>query len=377
MSAMGHPSITTTRLLLTWLAVCAAGAGLRAETHRHVPAAFRPTLAASHPPDLRIKSGDQVITATSAAASGGAHGGGAVPGPYTGPFLVEDAEPGDLLVVTFDAIEPDAPTGYSTAALAPNVLEPGALQGRPNPALLAWAIDRAKGVVRLDLSNTLPASGWRGRFASPTIELPLRPMLGSVALASSSRPVTEPAAVGPSGGRLSYAGVTAGTRVMLRVDEPGALLFLGHGQARRGDGGVTGTGITTSMCVVFSVELVKKRSWPHSSVVRPSTVVGEFEQAWPRLETADAVSTVAAASSLQQALQRATLELHHWLDDDFGLSEMATSILLGQVLEVEVADAGGDVATVVARVRKAYLPQPAPLPTPAAGSAPGADGASQ
>ncbi|MEQ1728931.1 MAG: hypothetical protein ABL982_11165 [Vicinamibacterales bacterium] len=346
-------------VLVALLGTLQTRADLQAETHRFVPTAFHAAPATSHPPAARIRSGDRVVTSTS--APDGA--------PFTGPFLVQDAEPGDLLVVTFETIEPAAATGYSAVALAPNALEPGALQGGPRPAPLAWAIDSAKGVVRLDLATIVSPTVLRERFASPTLELPMRPMLGSVALASPARSGPDAAALGPSGGYLAYTGVTAGTRVMLRVDAPGALLYLGHGQARRGDGGLTGTGIATPMRVEFGVELVKKREWPHSSVARPSTVVGEFEQAWPRLETADAVSTVAAAPTLQQALQRATLELHHWLDDDFGLSEQSVTLLLGQVLEIEVADAGGQTATVVTRVRKAYLPKAAPAPAPAAGPA--------
>lgn len=31
------------------------------------------------------------------------------------------------------------------------------------------------------------------------------------------------------------------------------------------------------MDVAFSVELVKKKAWPHSSVMRASTVAGEFD----------------------------------------------------------------------------------------------------
>ena len=120
---------------------------------------------------------------------------------------------------------------------------------------------------------------------------------------------------------------------MLPVFQPGALLFLGHGHARQGDGGVTGTGVETSLDVEFSVEVVKKQEWPHSSVARPSTVVGEFEMKWPRIESADYLMTVGSGTTLQQALQHATLELHHWLDDDFGLSERAVNIFVGQALD--------------------------------------------
>ena len=110
----------------------------------------------------------------------------------------------------------------------------------------------------------------------------------------------------------------------------------------------------------FSVELVKKKEWPHSSGVRPSTVVGEFEQGWPRIETSEYLKAVAVAPSLEQALQQATLELHHWLDDDFGLSEKTVSLFLGQALEYSIADVTEPDYTVVAKINKSYLPTPLP-----------------
>ena len=46
--------------------------------------------------------------------------------------------------------------------------------------------------------------------------------------------------------------MTAGVKVMLPVNEPGALLFLGDGHARQGEGEVVGTGLETSMDVEFT-----------------------------------------------------------------------------------------------------------------------------
>ena len=69
--------------------------------------------------------------------------------------------------------------------------------------------------------------------------------------------------------------------------------------------------------------------------------------------------TVGSAATLQQALQHATLEMHHWLDDDFGLSEKAVTIFMGQAVEYEIANIVEPNATVVAKVRKSYLPKAA------------------
>ena len=200
--------------------------------------------------------------------------------------------------------------------MAPSSFDPGGLANKA-AARVPWTIDKAKGVVRLDLASVIRNVDWRTRYSSPLYELPLRPMLGSLGVAPAGRRRPDPTVPGPFGGNLDYAGITAGVKVMLPVYQPGALLFLGHGKARQGDGEVGGAGIETSMDVEFSVEVVKKKEWPHSSVMRPSTVAGEFEIEWPRIETADYVMAVGSAPSLHQALQHATTELHHWLDDDY------------------------------------------------------------
>lgn len=345
-------------LFLT-LGVVAATAGLQADTHRFVPKVFYNTFSGAHPPALRIKSGDRVITSTlddlGIDADGKSQGAG--PNPQTGPFYVEGAEPGDLLVVTIEKLTPNRATGMSTSFMMPNSVDPGSLAGKPDPARVPWTIDQAQGVVRLDLPALVPNVDWRSRFSSPAFEMPLRPMLGSMGVAPPASKDALTTVPGPFGGNLISAGLTTGARVMLPVFQSGALLFLGHGHARQGDGGVTGTGIETSLDVEFSVEVVKKKEWPHSSVVRPSTVVGEFEQGWPRIENADYLMTVGSASSLQQALQHATLELHHWLDDDFGLSEKTVNIFMGQAIEYEIASIAEANVTVVAKVRKSYLPR--------------------
>lgn len=283
------------------------------------------------------------------------------PYPQTGPFYVEGAEPGDLLVVTIEKLEPNRAVGYSTSMMVANAVDPGSLSRRADTTRFPWTIDKARGTVRFELDTVFPAVNWRSRFSAPAFEMPLRPTLGSIGVAAAGVDAPGSASAGPFGGSMLSAGIAVGTRVMLPVFQPGALLFLGRGQAGKSAGLVTGTGIETSLDVEFSVEVVKKKAWPHSSVARPSTVVGEFEIGWPRLETDDYLMAVGSGPSLMLALQHATLELHHWLDDDFGLSEKSVNIFVGQALEYEVASLADPHFTVVAKVRKAYLPRPVPV----------------
>ena len=184
-------------------------------------------------------------------------------------------------------------------------------------------------------------------------------MLGSLGVSLAFTEGSTTTEAGPFGGNLNYAGITAGAKVMLPVYQPGALLFLGDGKARQGDGEVGGGGIDMSMDVEFTVELVKKKEWPHSSVMRASTIAGEFPIEWPRIETADYVMAVGTAPSLLQALQHATTELHHWLDDDYGFSERSLSIFLGQAIEYDVATVADKSFTVVAKVKRSYMPREA------------------
>src|SRR5438132_13707855 len=96
-----------TTLLLITLGILVGSVALRAETYRFTPTQFYNTWSAAHPPALRIKPGDRVVTKTIDAGGVDWNGKtvGVGPNPETGPFYIEGAEPGDALVVTFGAVE--------------------------------------------------------------------------------------------------------------------------------------------------------------------------------------------------------------------------------------------------------------------------------
>ena len=137
-------------------------------------------------------------------------------------------------------------------------------------------------------------------------------MLGCVGVAPARKEAIATATPGAFGGNMDYAGVTAGVKVMLPVNEPGALLFIGDGHARQGEGEVVGTGLETSMDVEFTVDLIKKKA------------VG-----WPRMETDTHMMVLGSARPLLQALQHATTEMQRWLMADYGFSERGASTLHG------------------------------------------------
>ena len=142
-------------LILVAVALTSVAAGAQTPTtHTFMPERFFNTFSGAHPPALRIKPGDRVITKT-LDASGVDWNGKTVaqgPNPQTGPFFVEGAEPGDLLVVSFGKIEINRATAYSGGALAPYTVDPSALLARTERQAprATWILDKAKGTARLD-----------------------------------------------------------------------------------------------------------------------------------------------------------------------------------------------------------------------------------
>src|SRR5688572_618644 len=163
-----------------------------AETHRLAPSVYINTYSAAHTPVLRIKSGDRVVTAvvddTGVDARGTTVAQG--PNPQTGPFFIEGAEPGDLLVVTIEKLEPNRATGTSAALMHGASIEPGSISSRGDNGRVTWTIDAAKGVVRFDLQS-VGRTSWRTRFDAPRFEMPLAPSLASIAVAPAGTDVVQ------------------------------------------------------------------------------------------------------------------------------------------------------------------------------------------
>lgn len=303
-------------------------------THQFLPTTYYTTYSFAHPPALRIRPGDRVVTKTIDAAGVDWNGKTVSPGgnPQTGPFYIEGAEPDDMLVVTLEKIQPNRATGYSGSLLAAYATTPQAIAGRTerDQKRMIWNIDTVKGIVSIESPDLTPAR----------LELPLEPMLGCVAVAPARKEAIAAITPGAFGGNMDYAGMSAGVKLMLPVNEPGALLFLGDGHARMGEAEVAGTGVETSMDVEFTVDLVKKK-----------TIV------WPRLENDTHIMVLGSARPLLEAFQLATAEMQKWLMTEYGFSERGASTFMGQAMEYEIANVVDPNFTVVAKMRKALLPR--------------------
>jgi len=327
-----------------------------AETHRFTPTTYYTTFSAAHAPALRIQPGDHVITSTVDAAGYDQDSKMVTaPGnPQTGPFYIEGAEPGDTLVVTLHRIEPSRRFGFSLDILAAYTVDPGFLRSEAaeqGTNIVLWEIDKNAGVARVSSDADAVRqfeqegieSGFMRRFgyrvATESVEVPLVPMIGCLGTAPAGGEAIRSGVPARHGGNMDYSGTVAGTKVMLPVSEPGALFFLGDGHAKQGHGELVGTGVEVSMDVEFSVDLVK------------GSAIG-----WPRMENDEFLMVLGSARPLLQALQHATTELQGWLMSDFGFTERAASLLMGQALEYEIANVVDPNFTIVAKIRKSLLP---------------------
>lgn len=298
--------------------------------HTFVPQRWHNVLAAL-PPELRVNSGDTVITRTVDAA--GVDGEGVSrasgPNPMNGPIFVEGAEPGDSLAVDIIRMTPIRSQGWTRAALAGNVVDPERVRDLPPRDRADWIIDADAGTVRL--GELVPGLDH--------LVLPFEPMIGCFGVAPAGGQAISTATSAENGGNMDYRGCKPGTRLFFPVAEPGALFFLGDCHAIQGDGEIVGTGVETAMEVEVRLTVLKNRP-----------------QRWPRGETEETIFTLGNARPLDQALQHATTEMLDWLTGEYGLSMVAASHLLGQVVRYEVGNVFDPAYTMACIVEKRWLP---------------------
>lgn len=324
----------TLRTLAAATALVAFATAARAETHTFTPKEFYTTFSHAHPPALRIKPGDRIVTKTIDARGFDWNGKSVAPGgnPQVGPFYVEGAEPGDSIVVTIEKLEINRTTAWSGSLLAPYATTPQSIAARIDreAKTVNWTLDKEKNIATLNEPGILPEG----------FSLPLRPMLGCLGIAPARKEAIAASTPGNFGGNMDYAHLGVGAKVTLPVFESGALLFLGDGHARQGEGEVAGTGLETSMDVEITVELIKKKQ------------VG-----WPRLENATHVMALGSSRALLEAMQHSSAEMQRILMEDYGLSERGAQTFMGQAVEYEIANVVDPAFTVVAKMRKDLLPK--------------------
>jgi acetamidase/formamidase len=316
------------RTALVFLFVAAAG---RAETHRLKPTVGHPTFAV-RPPILTVKPGD-VLESESLWGDWYERDGGKWPGEV-GPIAIEGARPGDTLVVEILKVRPNRDTAVSTQGRNFGALVPDSGTAMLNETFprgrYVWRLDRAAMTGTLDLPKS--------RLGRVTV--PLKPMLGRLAVAPAGNEAFGGLWPGPFGGNMDASDLTEGTTLYLPVFHDGALFYFGDGHAVQGDGEVCGSGLETSMEVTFRFGLKKGKAI-----------------SWPRMEDGEHLMVAGSARPLSDALRIAFVELIGWLVADFGFDKEEAYQLVSQVAVIRVANMVDPNYTVVAKFPKKYLPK--------------------
>ena len=253
--------------------------------------------------------------------------------PQTGPFFVEGAEPGDTLAIHFISIEPSR--DWAASCTVPLF---GALTTTARSAMLHDPLPERVWIYDVDRDARTVA--YHATVGDHTAALPLDPMHGTVGVAPAAFEARSSLVPDAHGGNMDTPEMRAGVTCYLGVNVEGALLSIGDGHCRQGEGETCGVAVEAAMDTVVAVEVVKGRPTP-----------------WPRLESDTHLMSTGSARPLEDAFRIAHADLVSWMGDEFGLEALDAYQLLTQVSESPVANVVDPNYTFLTKVRKEYLPR--------------------
>lgn len=217
--------------------------------------------------------------------------------PATGPVFVRGAVPGSRITVDILDIDLD-PRGF--ILVKPDM---GVIRGF-SPKPIARMCDIRDGEVH---------------FAN--LRFPARPMVGVIGVAPAGEAVGT-AFVGDHGGNIDTTLATVGSRMTLRSQVTGGLVYIGDVHAAMGDGEVSGTAVEVGARVTVRIGLAD----------------GEASR-WPRLDTADRHVVIASAPSFEEAAAIVVGEAIDELVEQHALSRADAFMLVSAVGDLRVNQA--------------------------------------
>jgi formamidase len=278
--------------------------------------------------------------------------------PLTGPIEVRGARPGDLLEVMPTRIEPDR---FATTAVIPGFGLLGDLF--TEPFLVRWQIENGRARSAELPGITIVGAPFLGCVAvAPSRELFDRAAGREQALATrggtvlpperrSAVPAEEPYAsqalrtIPPreNGGNLDIAQLGEGSRLLLPVHVPGALLSVGDPHFAQGEGEVCGTAIEVAATVTLGVSLRRSETlrWrPRFPAIEYTQPARERPRAC--FETTGIPLTDDGENrdlDVTTAARRALLEMIDWLELERGLRREQAYVLASIAADLRIAEA--------------------------------------
>lgn len=283
-------------------------------------------------PVAQVKSGQRIIVHTLDAFSNkltkpdddiGKVGSRPFVNPVTGPIFIEEAQPGDALHVTIEAIEPAR--DFAVTALLPN------FGGLTRTASLPLMHPPLPSKIRImPIRNKLV-------FFDEKIVLPYEPFIGSIGVAPQGESISS---LVPDhyGGNMDCVETSPGNTLVLPVLVPGAHFFIGDAHATQGDGEITGVAAEMPAHITLVINLVKNKA-----------------PAWPRIYNDDWLMATGSARPLEDAARIAWKELIDWMVQDYGFTSTTAYELLGQVGRMRLGNMVDPQYTMVAKIQRKYL----------------------
>ncbi len=241
--------------------------------------------------------------------------------PATGPILIRDAKPGDMLTVEVINV---GVHGLGFTALWPGI-----------GIFPDWVRREEFGIQNRNVRVEDGIVHW-----SDTLKLEAKPMIGVIGVAPVAGGVLT-IDNGTHGGNLDIQEVTNGNKVMFPVFQGGAYLYCGDVHALQGDAECNGMG---------AIEI--------RGHLRLRVTLGPAPKRlnWPRIETPTHICTVGCARPLDDALRIAFEEMVYWLEESYGMPGPEAYMLLGQIAEARCTQMVNPKYTYVCKVDKRYLP---------------------
>ncbi len=225
--------------------------------------------------------------------------------PVVGPVFVDGAQPGDAIEIEFLDFELD---DWGWTAIIPGF-----------------------GLLADDFQESyFHVSGYQDRVVefTPEIRVPTRPFAGTVGLSPGEPGVHDVIPPRRVGGNLDCRDLVRGSKLLLPVEVPGALLSVGDTHAAQGDGEVCGTAIETSLNVQARVKLLKGRSIRSPRAQLP----GEVTPRGARFVT------MGVAPDLMQATRDAVREMIDHLCREYGLSPNLAYCLCSVAVDLHISE---------------------------------------
>lgn len=270
--------------------------------------------------------------------------------PMTGPVFVEGAGPGDVLEVEIISTSAGR-TGVSSVDAGKGLL--GDLLTENHA--FAWTI--ADGFARAsELPGVaIPAAifpGVIGVAPSPEYMATAHKREQELAAAGATVAAHQPEDAVPSwtsaglrslpprenGGNMDVRQLTRGSRLLIRIQVPGALLSVGDMHFSQGDGELGGSAIEIAGSVTMSCHLHRSPAWaPAMPFILPAP-----EPTRPRLMATGMATEEAGPVDVIAAARAAARQLVDWLVSTRGLTPAQAYIVLSVTADLRIAQLVND-----------------------------------